>query len=169
MSELNIIDVLRQIQAELKAPKGNSGRGYSYRNAEDILHALKDLLVKHNAVVLLSDEVIEIGGKVFIKTTATLKVGVQEISTTGNAEHGKMKLNLDDAQISGATTSYARKYALGGLFAIDDGKDVDQINNQPGQQVTAGTPVSFQPAQPPQAVTPIQTQQPTQQFQFKQG
>ena len=122
---------LQLIQAELKAPKGqtNDFGKYKYRSCEDILEAVKPLLKKHDCVLTLSDEMIEVGGRVYVKATANfVHVGKGMIEVTACAREAETKKGMDDAQITGAASSYARKYALNGLFCIDDTKDADATN-----------------------------------------
>lgn len=123
------MEILNKIQRELKAPKNqfNSFGKYNYRSCEDILEAVKPLL--GTAILLLNDEIVNIGGYNYIKATVTIKDGNDTISTTAYARESVDKKGMDDAQITGATSSYARKYALNGLFCIDDGKDNDVTNN----------------------------------------
>ena len=125
---------LRQIQQELKAPKNMTNKfgGYRYRSAEGILEAVKPLLGKYKCVLTISDEVIAVGNRIYIEATATLcnEQGAT-ISTTGYAREEESKKGMDASQITGAASSYARKYALNGLFAIDDTKDADALNTSP--------------------------------------
>ena len=125
MSEL--IDKLMRIQSKLKAPKGqlNSFGGYKYRSCEDILEAVKPLLAEEDCTLTLSDEVKLIGDRYYIEATATLRSGNEEIQVSAYAREEESKKGQDSAQITGATSSYARKYALNGLFCIDDTKDPD--------------------------------------------
>lgn len=120
---------LLKIQAELKAPKGqtNSFGGYKYRSCEDILEAVKPLLKANNCVLVIEDEVIQIGERYYIKATATLKDvdGSTDISNTAYAREEETKRGMDGSQLTGTASSYARKYALNGLFCIDDTKDAD--------------------------------------------
>lgn len=122
-----ITEILSAIQSELKAPKNqfNKFGGYNYRNCEDILEALKPILAKHKAINLLSDEIVSIGTRFYIKATATLRVGDEKISVTAFAREEDSKKGMDSSQLTGSTSSYARKYALNGLYAIDDTKDAD--------------------------------------------
>lgn len=115
---------LAQVQQALNAPKSqfNSFGKYSYRNCEDILKAVKPLLGE--AVILLNDDIIQVGDKLFVKSTATYKSGDEEISVNALAEISAHK-GMSAAQTTGAASSYARKYALNGLLLIDDNKDVD--------------------------------------------
>lgn len=119
--------VLTQIQSELKAPKNqrNNFGNYNYRSCEDILEALKPILKEHNADLILSDEVVEVGGRIYIKATANFKAGDETAIGTGFAREAETKKGMDESQITGTASSYARKYALNGLFLIDDSKDAD--------------------------------------------
>ena len=122
---------LVKIQAELKAPKGqfNAFGKYKYRSAEDIIEAVKPILNKYGTALVVSDEVVQVGDRIYIKATATLLDGTDDrISVSGWAREEEVKKGMDAAQISGACSSYARKYALNGLFAIDDTKDSDATN-----------------------------------------
>lgn len=119
---------LLQIQSELKAPKGqyNSFGKYKYRSCEDILEAVKPLCVKHGVILTLSDEMVQVGERYYIKATARLqKEGCSDVSVTAYAREALDKKGMDDSQITGTASSYARKYALNGLFCIDDTKDAD--------------------------------------------
>ena len=119
---------LLQIQSELKAPKGqyNSFGKYKYRSCEDILEAVKPLCVKHGVILTLSDEMVQVGERYYIKATARLqKEGCSDVSVTAYAREALEKKGMDDSQITGTASSYARKYALNGLFCIDDTKDAD--------------------------------------------
>lgn len=129
---MSIYEKLLNIQSELKAPKSqiNKFGGYNYRNCEDILEAVKPICKKHNAVVYLSDKLVLIGERYYIEATATL-VDVETSETaivTAYAREEESKKGMDGSQITGASSSYARKYALNGLFDIDDTKDSDTTN-----------------------------------------
>ena len=116
------------IQAELKAPKGQTNKfgGYKYRSCEDILEAVKPLLRKYNAALTLTDDICLIGGDVFVKATATFYAETSApVAVSAFARHPREKKGMDDSQITGAASSYARKYALNGLFCIDDTRDAD--------------------------------------------
>lgn len=133
--ELNLREKLVAIQTELKAPKNlyNNFGKYAYRNAEGIQEALKPLEAKYNCFTTLSDEIVEIGGRVYVKATATISNTAEipeSISVTAYAREASEKKGMDDAQVTGATSSYARKYALNGLFLLDDTKDVDSEEYQ---------------------------------------
>ena len=118
---------LLEIQTELKAPKGqyNSFGGYNYRSAEDILEAVKPILKEKDCTLTLSDEMIEVGGRIYVKATARFNDGTNETVVTASAREAEVKKGMDDSQITGTASSYARKYALNGLFLIDDTKDAD--------------------------------------------
>lgn len=127
MTEERQAPILTQIQTELKAPKGqyNSFGKYKYRSAEDILEAVKPLLFKHEAQLTISDSPIQVGDRIYIKATAYYKDSEQEKQVEGYAREPISKKGMDDSQITGTASSYARKYALNGLFLIDDQKDAD--------------------------------------------
>jgi hypothetical protein len=137
---------LIKIQQELKAPKGqyNSFGKYKYRSAEDILEAVKPLLGKYNVQLTLSDEIVEVGGRIYVKATANICEGGEKVTVTAFAREPADKKGTDDSQITGAASSYARKYALNGLFLIDDTKDADtdEYKNQQEQIVPKQQPKS---------------------------
>jgi len=118
---------LIKIQQGLKVPKNrkNSFGNYTYRSAEDILEAVKPLLTKNDCFLILKDEIVEISNRFYIKATVEISNGEHSISTCAFAREPQEKKGMDEAQITGSTSSYARKYALSGLFAIDDEKDPD--------------------------------------------
>lgn len=126
---MGIYEKLATIQADLKAPKGqyNSFGNYNYRSCEDILEAVKPLLKANGLILRLYDEVIQIGDRYYIKATAHLSdVKTEEgTSNTAYAREQESKSGMDASQITGTASSYARKYALNGLFLIDDTKDAD--------------------------------------------
>lgn len=128
---MTINEKLIEIQSELKAPKGqyNSFGKYNYRNCEDILEAVKPLLKKHGLSVLLSDELVTVGTRYYIKSTVTISDGEGSIAVSAYAREEESKKGMDGSQVTGASSSYARKYALNGLFAIDDTKDSDTTNS----------------------------------------
>ena len=133
---------LNSIQQLLKVPKGqrNSFGNYNYRNAEDILEAVKPLLGK--AVLTLTDDVWMVGDRYYIKATATIKEGDESVSVIAYARESEEKKGMDSAQVTGAASSYARKYALNGLFCIDDTKDADHDSQtkQPVKSVQGSYP-----------------------------
>lgn len=135
--ELN--DKLLIIQSKLKAPKNqyNDFNKFYYRSAEDILEALKPLLKEVGCTLTISDEIVVVAERVYVKAIATLSDGKDNISTTAFAREEESKKGMDAAQITGAASSYARKYALNGLFCIDDTKDPDSTNK--GEQETKPT------------------------------
>jgi len=116
---------LSRIQKSLNAPKGQTNKfgKYKYRSCEDILEGLKKVV--GDCIVTLSDCIELIGDRVYIKSVATISLGEESISVTGYAREAESKKGMDSAQVTGATSSYSRKYALNGLFMIDDNKDPD--------------------------------------------
>lgn len=140
------MEELIKIQSELKAPKNqfNKFGGYNYRSCEDILEAVKPLLVKHSCTLTIHDEVKELGGILFIESTASIQKGDEGRTVTAQAGINPERKGMDIAQSFGASSSYARKYALNGLFLIDDTKDPDATNthdsepkNKPQQGIDA--------------------------------
>lgn len=125
-----MLEILNKIQCELKAPKTQMNKfgGYAYRSCEDILEAVKPLLQKYEAVLTIGDEIIAVADRIYVKATATLKGKDGEVSVSAYAREPASKKGSDESQITGAASSYARKYALNGLFAIDDAKDADATN-----------------------------------------
>jgi len=122
---------LNLIQSELKAPKNqrNTFGNYNYRSAEDILEAVKPLLKKYDCLMTISDTIVEVGGRVYVKATATFLDGDNTKEVCAFAREEEAKKGMDAAQITGSASSYARKYALNGLFLIDDTKDPDATND----------------------------------------
>jgi hypothetical protein len=130
----NIYKKLIEVQKELKAPKSQVNKHYnfSYRNQEDILEAVKPLLVKHNLTMFIGDEIKEISGRFYVEATVTLADiddGFQ-LSITALAREEDVRKGMDAPQLTGASSSYARKYALNGLFLIDDTKDADSMEHK---------------------------------------
>lgn len=126
---------LLSIQAELKAPKSqyNDYGKYAYRNAEDIVEAVKPLAQKYGVLLTLSDAVVIVGNRNYIQATARIvdiSDSARSIETTAFAREPESRKGMDESQITGAASSYARKYALNGLFAIDDTKDADNMKPQ---------------------------------------
>lgn len=134
---------LIEIQKELKAPKGkyNSFGKYKYRSCEDILEAVKPICHKHGCLLLLSDKPVQVGCRYYIEATATLKTPDAEFAVTASARESLEKKGMDSSQITGTASSYARKYALNGLFNIDDTKDADtdEYRNQQRSKTTASS------------------------------
>lgn len=135
---MEFIEKIVTIQSELKAPKGqyNSFGKYNYRSCEDILEGVKPLLTKHGLVLTIQDSIDLIGDRFYVKATATITDGKEQLSTSAYARESLDKKGMDASQVTGATSSYARKYALNGLLAIDDTKDADTMDNskKPVQQ-----------------------------------
>ncbi|HAD69770.1 MAG TPA: Essential recombination function protein, partial [Acinetobacter radioresistens] len=161
------MNALQQIQLELKAPKSkrNTFGNYNYRNCEDILEAVKPLLQKFNSSLVLSDEVQEIGPVVVVTAKAIFTDAEgKETVVTAHAGVEVNKKGMDVAQTFGASSSYARKYALNGLFLIDDTKDYDsdeyhqQINHQASKQQNRSAPQKPQQAPQPQKQQQAQQQ-----------
>ncbi len=151
MEGKTITEKLVEIQTRLKAPKGQENKfgGYKYRSCEDILEAVKPLLHEYGLALTISDDIVEVGGRIYVKATAALfcmapptetivgpegvltindLIGREIIRTTALAREADSRKGMDDSQITGSASSYARKYALNGLFAIDDTKDADATN-----------------------------------------
>lgn len=127
---MTFYEKLSDIQMRLKAPKSqyNSFGKYNYRNCEDILEAVKPLLNEHKLYINISDSVESIGGRYYIKAVVTVSDGENSISSQAYAREEESKKGMDGSQVTGASSSYARKYALNGMFAIDDTKDSDTTN-----------------------------------------
>lgn len=123
-------NILAKIQSQIKAPKGqfNAFGKYKYRSCEDIVEAIKPVLAEHGFYLILTDDVVMIGTRFYFKAVATISDGTTTFSATGWAREEETKKGIDGSQVSGASSSYARKYALNGLFAIDDTKDSDATN-----------------------------------------
>jgi hypothetical protein len=124
------------IQSELKAPKNqfNAFGKYKYRSVEDILEAVKPLLLKYECTLIIEDEVKEVGGIVFIEATASIQKDMEGRAVTAQAGIDINRKGMDVAQSFGSSSSYARKYALNGLFLIDDTKDPDSTNDHGGKK-----------------------------------
>jgi hypothetical protein len=138
---------LQQIQSELVAPKDklNKFAGYNYRSAEGILEALKPHLEKHKAILTLSDEMVQVGDRVYVKAIATFTADGESVVTHAFAREPEDKKGSDASQITGAASSYARKYALNGLFCIDDTKDADATNDHGMKETTKPAAVVVKP------------------------
>lgn len=156
MEDKTIHQKLIEVQEELKAPKGqyNSFGKYYFRSTEDIVEALKPLLIKRGLLLLMYDEIELVGSRIYVVSTADLTDGATNIKVSARARESETKKGMDDSQITGTASSYARKYALNGMFLIDDSKDADtpeysgQMNNQ--QQ-------SKQPKQPGVTLDAVKT------------
>ena len=143
---MNVYEKLMTVQAKLRAPKGqyNSFGRYSYRSCEDILEALKPLLAEVGAIVNISDEVKLIGDRFYVEATAMFldcETG-DSVVARASAREDETKKGMDLAQVTGSVSSYARKYALNGLFAIDDNKDSEATNTHNKDIKPNMTPVS---------------------------
>lgn len=129
---MTIFEKLSAIQAELKVPKGqfNSFGGYNYRSCEDILEVLKPICAKYKTVLMMSDELVNIGERYYVRASAHLQdlEAFESVQTFAFAREEESKKGMDGSQVTGASSSYARKYALNGLFNIDDVKDSDFTN-----------------------------------------
>ena len=148
---MNIYEKLLKVQTQLKAPKSqyNSFGKYNYRNCEDILEAAKPICAEVNSLVWLSDEVVMIGERYYVKATAAF-VDVEngeKLTSVAFAREEETKKGMDGSQVTGASSSYARKYALNGLFDIDDTKDSDTTNMHEASNPTfvAATPKAETP------------------------
>ena len=147
------------IQSELKAPKTqyNKFGGYKYRKAEDILEAVKPLLAQQKCTLIITDDIVMVGSRIYVKATATIKNEKGEYETsTGWAREEETKKGMDGSQITGASSSYARKYALNGLLAIDDNADSDTTNDGQNQAAQQQANLQAQDAQPAQQTTTTQ-------------
>ena len=142
---------LLAIQTELKCSKDkyNKFGGFSYRNCEDILEAAKPILAKYDALLTLTDDLVQFGDKIFVKATATLKVDGETYTATGFAMIGEKK-GMDAAQQTGSASSYARKYALGALFLLDNEKDPDAEEPPAPQAPAPPPPPPMRGSTPPQ-------------------
>lgn len=128
----NITQKLIKVQSELKAPKGqkNTFGNYNYRSAEDILEAVKPLLSEQGLLMTITDIIEQIGERYYIQAKVILTDGEDTVEVTGYARESLNKKGMDDSQITGTASSYARKYAMNGLFLIDDTKDSDSNENR---------------------------------------
>lgn len=133
---MKLHEKLLAIQTKLKAPKGqyNKFGNFNYRSAEDILEAVKPLNAEQGLLLTITDEIKEIGGRVYVVATATVSDGTDELKVSAFAREPENKKSMDESQITGATSSYARKYALNGLYAIDDNKDADTDEHKQQQE-----------------------------------
>lgn len=130
---MTVYEKLCSVQSRLKAPKNQTNKfgGYNYRSCEDILEAVKPLLSEVGASIYVADDIVEIGGRVYVKATAVFVDNADGItvSSTAYAREEETKKGMDAAQITGSASSYARKYCLNGLLLIDDTKDPDATND----------------------------------------
>ena len=126
------MSILSEIQSKLHAPKAQDNKfgKYKYRSCEDIVEAVKPILAEYELHLTISDEIISICDRVYVKATAVISDGEKvSYTATASARESLLKKGMDEAQITGAASSYARKYALNGLLAIDDTKDADALND----------------------------------------
>ena len=158
---MKLHEKLLAIQTKLKAPKGqyNSFGKYSYRSAEDILEAVKPLNAEQGVLLTITDEIKEVGGRIYVVATATVSDGTDELKVSAFAREPENKKGMDESQITGATSSYARKYALNGLYAIDDNKDADTDEHKQQQENAP----KKQQGQKQQAQKQQQAKEPTEQ------
>lgn len=126
----SLVEKLSDIQKRLKAPKSqyNSFGKYAYRNQEDILEAVKPLLNEHKLIQTISDELVQVGDRIYVKATVKVTDGENTVENSAFAREPLEQKGMNDAQITGSVSSYARKYALNGMYAIDDTKDADATN-----------------------------------------
>jgi hypothetical protein len=174
-----LLERLSTVQTALKVPKGqrNTFGNYNYRNAEDILEAVKPLLAEHGLILTLSDELVQVGDRYYVKATAAVHMpDSTTYGVAGYAREEETKKGMDGSQITGASSSYARKYALNGLFLIDDTKDSDATNDHgkeskpaASQKPVATTPGLINPESKKKLWALLQTQgitDPTEFFQL---
>ena len=131
-NKMTLTEKLVKVQSNLKANKTqhNNFGNYDYRSAEDILTAVKPLLAENGLTLTITDDIALIGERYYIKATATVSDGENSVSTTAFAREAELKKGMDESQITGSASSYARKYAMNGLFAIDDNKYADTLNDK---------------------------------------
>lgn len=151
---MKLHEKLIAIQTKLKAPKGqyNSFGNFNYRSAEDILEAVKPLNAEQGLLLTITDEIKEVGGRIYVVATATVSDGTDELKVSAFAREPENKKGMDESQITGATSSYARKYALNGLYAIDDNEDADTDEHKQQQE----NALKKQPAQKQQQKEPTE-------------
>lgn len=139
MGELTFHEKHVDIQQRLVVPKGNRNDfgGFNYRAIEDIEIAVKPFLQEHKLTLRFDDQMVVMGGRLYVRATALLSDGTDTIATDGWAREAEAKKGMDEAQITGAASSYARKYAAGGLFLIDNGRDPDSMDNTAQKARTA--------------------------------
>lgn len=137
MAGKQIYSALMAVQRDLKAPKGQQNKfgNYKYRSAEDIIEAVKPLLNENGLILNMTDDVVMVGDRIYIKATVSVidVANGDTVTTTALARESAVKKGMDDSQVTGTASSYARKYALNGLFAIDDTKDADTNEYQQTQ------------------------------------
>lgn len=148
--EKEFIDKIVNVQSSLKAPKNqyNAFARYKYRSCEDILEAIKPLLHDNGLALIISDEIIPVANRIYVKATATVTDGTNSVSNAAFAREEETKKGQDASQITGAASSYARKYALNGLFCIDDTKDADTTQGAPDPSPKTKAKAAAPAAQP---------------------
>lgn len=131
MADKTFTERVIAVQSQLKAPKNqrNDFGGFNYRSCEDILEAVKPLLKAEGLFLTITDDIVVLGDRYYVKATATLTDGDRRLSNQAFAREPEERAKMTDSQVTGAASSYARKYALNGLLAIDDTKDADALNN----------------------------------------
>ena len=141
---MTLVEKIIKVQSTLKAPKNqrNNFGNYNYRSCEDILEAVKPLLAENGLVLTISDDMVMLGNRFYVKAEATITDGENKITNTAFAREEETKKGMDASQITGAASSYARKYALNGLFCIDDTKDADATNTHGKEEPTKKEPAS---------------------------
>jgi len=161
-NELQLHEKLCLIQTSLVAPKSqfNKFGNYTYRKAEDILEAVKPLLKEHGLILVIYDDLVLIGDRYYVKATAEISDKDGKVTVSAFAREEETRKGMDSSQITGATSSYARKYALNGLFCIDDTKDADSINRHEKSD-SKGNPGDSKPIQ--EAVDPVDDSHPPSQ------
>lgn len=142
MADKTFIERVIAVQSQLKAPKNqrNDFGGFNYRSCEDILEAVKPLLKAEGLCLTITDDIVMIGNRYYVKATATLTDGERSLPNQAFAREPEERAKMDGSQVTGSASSYARKYALNGLFAIDDTKETDTLNN--GKEYTATSKAS---------------------------
>ena len=141
---MTLVEKIIKVQSTLKAPKNqrNNFGNYNYRSCEDILEAVKPLLAENGLILTISDDMVMLGNRFYVKAEATITDGENKITNTAFAREEETKKGMDASQITGAASSYARKYALNGLFCIDDTKDTDATNTHGKEEPAKKDPVS---------------------------
>lgn len=135
MANETIASALMELQKEVKVLKTNTAKNYNYRSVEQIYAEIKPIMQKLGVFLTLSDEIVDIGNRVYVKATATLSNGKENVSVSAYAREKQASQFMDEAQLTGACSSYARKYALGGLLLLDDNKDIDSLDNSHNEKV----------------------------------
>ena len=153
---MSVHSKLLSVQAALKAPKGqfNAFGKYNYRSCEDILEAVKPLLYEHGLTLVIRDQVVAVGNRIYVQATAMITNQDGQVTVTAFAREEEDKKGMDGSQITGAASSYARKYALNGLFLIDDTKDSDGTNTHGKDAPSSPAPKKPSSDAPPSSSEP---------------